>query len=396
LTLKKLEHLTVLFFGVFVMVSTLEIGMNCTFGDKGINFMKIGINGFGRIGRTIAKINAIRGQFDLVMINDINTQIDNMAYLFKYDSTYGKYPGDVSCTEKTISIDGKEASYNSFRDMEEVDWGSCGVDAIIDASGVTENVLAAKSLTKSGIVKKVVVTHSSGAADKEVIMGVNEDILGNDDHVISNSICDANAIAHILKWLDDEYGIDTGSLTTLHPWLSYQNLVDGPAISQSTPGMVWKDYALGRTSIGGVIPKNTTAMTATEKVLPKLKGKIMSFSYRIPTSIVATSDITVKTKRVPSNEELRKFLEGKITNSPYVRGNYESLVSVDYERESVSAIVDMQWLKVENGLIKIVLWYDNEWGYSSRALDLLSHLTSEKQVDTFCEQESELVGSVGN
>jgi glyceraldehyde 3-phosphate dehydrogenase len=358
--------------------------------------MRIGINGFGRIGRTIAKINAIRGQFDLVMINDINTQVDNMAYLFKYDSTYGKFPGEVSCTENTITLGGKNASYSSFRDMEDVNWSAFGVDAVIDASGVTENVLAAKSLTKKGIVKKIVVTHSSGAVDNEVIMGVNEDSLGVDDHVVSNSICDANAIAHVMKWIDEEYGIETGSLTTLHPWLSYQNLVDGPAISQSTPGLVWKDYALGRASIGGVIPKNTTAMIATEKVLPNLQGKVMSFSYRIPTAVVATSDITLKTRRVPQNEELREFLESKIANSKYVRANYDSLISVDYEREDVSAVIDMQWLKVENGLIKLVLWYDNEWGYSSRALDLLDHLMSEESATDTNHQNRELIGTVGN
>ncbi|MFC1747416.1 type I glyceraldehyde-3-phosphate dehydrogenase [Pseudomonadota bacterium] len=331
---------------------------------------KLAINGFGRIGRTIAKINCLQQHFDLVAINDIDPYIENMAYLFKYDSTYGKFEGDVVSDNDSIVINGQTAKYLCNSDIADVDWAGLGVDVIIDSSGVAHNVLSARQVAEVGSVDKIVVTHSSDNVDREVILGVNEHELRSDDRVLSNSICDANAIAHVMRWLDEEYGIETGSVTTLHPWLSYQNLTDGPAISQSQPGVVWKDFALGRASTDSLIPKNTTAMTAVEKVLPQLKGKVMSFSYRVPTDIVASSDITLKLKGDVNQSSLYSFLKEKVDASPYVRMNTESLVSLDYEKDSHSAILDGQWIKAENGLVKVVLWYDNEWGYSARALDL--------------------------
>lgn len=336
--------------------------------------MKIGINGFGRIGRTIAKINEIQQRFELIGINDINDHVDNMAYLFKYDSTHGKFPGTVASSENSITINSNMIPYTSFRDIDQVPWKEWGVDIIIDSSGIGQNVERVREVIRSGGAKKAIVTHSSSLVDREVIMGVNDDTITEDDAVVSNSICDANAISHFMKWIDEEYGIESGSVTTLHPWLSYQNLVDGPAISQANPGVVWTDYALGRGSPGGLIPKETTAMDATERVLPHLKGKILSFSYRVPTGIVASADMTLQPKKVPSQKALEEYLKRKIDGSLYVSANYESLTSIDYEKEEYSAVCDMQWLKVENGMIKIILWYDNEWGYSCRVVDLIARL----------------------
>ena len=156
----------------------------------------------------------------------------------------------------------------------------------------------------------------------------------------------------------------------MHPWLSYQNLVDGVSISQSNPGIAWKDYALGRASSKSLIPKNTSAMNVIEKVIPQLKGKILSFSYRTPTDIVSSCDITLLIKKNINEEKLKKFLKSKVENSKFVTINEESLVSLDYIKNNNSAILDMQWVKVSKNLIKIVLWYDNEWGYSNRVVDL--------------------------
>jgi glyceraldehyde 3-phosphate dehydrogenase len=177
-----------------------------------------------------------------------------------------------------------------------------------------------------------------------------------------------------MKWMDNGFGIESGSLTTLHPWLAYQNLVDGPSISQSNPGVVWTDYALGRSSCDSLIPKNTTAMDAIERVLPNLSGKILSFSYRIPTDIVASSDITLNLKKEVTKEELVVFLTKMCANSQYVAINTESLVSLDYEQTESSAIIDMQWTNAVSNTVKIVLWYDNEWAYSARVLDLARKL----------------------
>lgn len=333
--------------------------------------IKIGINGFGRIGRVVAKVNESQNRFKLVAINDINPHTENMAYLFKYDSTYDRFEGDVSVEGDSIIINGNKIQYSSERDISDVNWDAVGVDVVIDSSGVAHNVESAKKLVANSNVKKVIVTHSSPKVDNEIIVGVNDDELKPSDAVISNSICDANAIAHVIKWIDDELGIKTGSVTTVHPWLSYQNLVDGASISQKTPGVVWADYALGRSSINCLIPKNTTAVKATEKVLPQIAGKLASFSYRVPTDIVSSSDVTIIPEKEISEEALTAFIERKIAESDYVSGNKESLISLDYKKTNSSGVVDLQWLKMHNGVIKVIMWYDNEWGYCSRALDLV-------------------------
>ena len=335
---------------------------------------RLGINGFGRIGRAVARANQLKGQFDLVAINDINPHIENMAYLLKYDSTYGRYPVDVFADDQRLVIDGDPVAYSSEQQISDVSWSAQQIDVLVDSSGIAKNIELARELVSSGGVSKVIVTHSSERVDNEVVMGVNCGSLSSDDKIVSNSICDANAIAHVMKWISDEYGVETGAVTTLHPWLSYQNIVDGPAISQSNPGVVWTDFALGRSSVSSVIPKNTTAMAAVEKVVPELKGKVMSFSYRIPTGIVASSDLTVQVKRAVCQDEIIKFLKAKIDESPYVTANTESLISHDYEGRTESAIVDLQWVKVRDNMIKVVLWYDNEYGYSSRVLDLAAAL----------------------
>jgi glyceraldehyde 3-phosphate dehydrogenase len=337
---------------------------------------RIAINGFGRIGRAIAKINDKNKLFDLVLINDINPHPENLAYLFKYDSTYGRFNGNVSHGENSISINQKESIYSSHSKLEDISWDELSIDLLIDSSGIGKNILDGKSLIQQKKFKKMIVTNSYKDVDNEIIMGVNDDSLSPSDDVVSNSICDANAIAHIMKWLDDEFQILGGSLTTLHPWLAYQNLVDGTSISSSNPGVVWKDYALGRASTGNLIPKNTTAMTAVEKVLPNLNGRVLSFSYRIPTDIVASSDITLNLGREVSEDELKKFFVDKCASSQYINMNSESLVSMDYEMEEVSGVIDAQWLKTNGNVVKVVLWYDNEWGYSSRVLDLANKLLS--------------------
>jgi len=342
---------------------------------------RVAINGFGRIGRSIAKINAQYNYFDLVLINDINPHVGNLSYLFKYDSTYGKFDGAVTNTSDEIIINGVSSVCTCHTDIEKILWKDVNVDILIDSSGVGENVSKAKQLAQTGLIKACVVTHSHKDVDFEVIMGVNDESMNSKQQVFSNSICDANAIAHLMKWMDEEYGIESGSLTTLHPWLSYQNVVDGPSISQSNPGIVWTDYALGRACVDSLIPKNTTAMTAVEKVLPKLKDKVISFSYRIPTDIVATSDITLNLKHSVKTSELIDFLQKKCTQSPYVRSNTESLVSLDYEKDESSAVIDMQWVKVVNNTVKVVLWYDNEWGYSARVLDLARRIIAIKTND---------------
>lgn len=339
--------------------------------------LRLGINGFGRIGRTIARINHEQNLFELVAINDLDPYVDNMAYLLKYDSTFGKFPGEVSCTENTLNINGKSIAYFSNADISNVPWNDLEVDVVIDSSGVTDNVMKAKK-GLPGKVKGVVVTHSSQNTDKEIILGINDTTMTKEDFIVSNSICDANAIAHVMKAIHAEFGIISGSLTTIHPWLSYQNLTDGPSISRSRPGIVWQDYALGRSSVNNIIPKNTTAMDAVEKVLPELKGKVLSFSYRVPTAIVASSDITLRTAKKITRNDVLKLFEKLSSESKYVKLNHESLVSCDYEMDPHSCVIDAQWVKTVDDMLKMVVWYDNEWAYSIRTLELAQKLVSIK------------------
>lgn len=338
--------------------------------------IRIGINGFGRIGRAIAKINALNDRFQLVAINDIDPSPANLAYLLKYDSTYGRCSFPVEHDENSITINGHKALYSGKRQLLDIDWQKLNVDILIESSGVHESVKDAAKLIREGLIKAAVVTHSTSLVDKEVIMGINENKITEEDKLISNSICDANALAHILKWLDESYEIKNGAVTTLHPWLAYQNLVDGPSISESVPGCIWRDQALGRASINNLIPKNTSAVTAVERVLPQISGKLMSFSYRTPTDIVASSDITVSVKKPVTEDTVRAMIKEKAQNNSYISINNESLVSCDYLQLPFSAIIDMQWLKVNQDMIKIVIWYDNEWGYSHRALDLVEYLAA--------------------
>ncbi len=335
------------------------------------------INGFGRIGRAVLKIILNSNNFNVLAINDKNLDIENMAYLYKYDSTYGINNQKISVTKSGLCINGKNIKYMSHMNLMDAFEKIKHIDLLIDSSGIAENISIHKKLIELGKIKKSIVTNSFLGVDNEIIMGINDTSYSNNQNIISASICDSNAAAHILYWINENFTIEGGSLTTLHPWLSYQNLVDGVSISQSNPGIAWKDYALGRASSKSLIPKNTSAMNVIEKVIPQLKGKILSFSYRTPTDIVSSCDITLLIKKNINEEKLKKFLKSKVENSKFVTINEESLVSLDYIKNNNSAILDMQWVKVSKNLIKIILWYDNEWGYSNRVVDLAYLITKD-------------------
>jgi glyceraldehyde 3-phosphate dehydrogenase len=270
----------------------------------------------------------------------------------------------------------KRVAVHCCRNIADVPWGESAIDVVIDASGVRANVLSARRVIETGGAAKVVVTHSpSVGIDRYIVMGLNHaDYDPTADSVVSSSICDVNAISHVLAELDRAFGIEGGFVTTLHPWLSYQNLVDAPLASQSDPGHFWKDYSLGRASIGALIPKDTTAVTALAPVLPDVSHRLMGFSYRVPTNVVTSADLSLRLSRHVTTDEVRNALERLCERSPVVRANRQSLVSVDYLGDAASAIIDMQWVKAAGGMAKVVLWYDNEWGYSARVADLAAYM----------------------
>ena len=340
--------------------------------------INIGINGFGRIGRVIARILATKKKFKLVLINEIDEDVNNLAYLFKYDSHYGKFSGSITADKKIIKINKNKIHITNITKIENVPWRSKKVDILIDASGVNSNLNSAKKVLKKG-VKKVIVTHSPKKnIDFTMIMGVNEKKYNNKIHnVISSSICDATAIAPVLNQIENNWGIESGFITTLHSRLSYQNLLDGSVRSISSPGHKWKDYSLGRNSMASLIPKKTTALDAVTRTIPHLEGKLAGLSFRVPTAIVCGSDLTLKIKKKVNLREVKKFLNLIAKkNSKIFEFQTEPLVSIDHLKTTKSSIIDSNYIDIVNSeLLKLVIWYDNEWGYGNRVLDILNYIT---------------------
>lgn len=341
---------------------------------------KIGINGLGRIGRATLRIILENPNLEVVAVNDINPDIHNMSYLIKYDSTYGRLAKSVKAVEDKIEI-GNEKSFKVFHknNIEDVPWSDCGVQVVIDSSGVKRNLEVARKLKEQGI-SQCIVTNSPAEEliDKTVIMGVNHETIDLEkDFLISSSICDANAFVPVANVLDKHFGIEHGFLTTLHPWLNYQNLLDGPSISYATPGKIHDHYALGRSNVGSLIPKTTSAISASYKVLKHLTGKFLSMSFRIPTMIVSTADISVQLSKKVDVETIQNlFLELEEKQKLNIfYNNKEALVSADFTGSEFSAVIDHRWIMMnEHNYLKMVLWYDNEWGYSSRVVDLATYI----------------------
>jgi len=341
--------------------------------------IKVGINGLGRIGRAIFRNNLEKDFFEIVCINDINPDINNVAYLLKFDTTYGKLNNKVSVVDNSLLIDDNKIPIHSKKDINDVPWDKYNVDIVIDASGVSSNLKNARSL-KELSVKKYVCTNSPAVdrVDKTIVLGVNEESIDfKNDFIIASSICDANAFVPVVNVLENEFGIDHGFLTTLHPWLGYQNLLDGPSASYSSPGEIHDHYALGRSSFGTIIPKTTSAVDAANKVLSSIDGKFLSFSFRVPTMIVGSADASIKLKNDTSSQEIKELFieEQKKQTFKIFYNNNKNLISSDFIKSEFSAIVDHRWLMVNNNnYLKIVLWYDNEWGYSARVVDLVKYI----------------------
>lgn len=342
--------------------------------------IRVGINGLGRIGRAILRSNLNKKLFQVVAVNDINPEIENMAYTLNYDTLYDRLEDPFECGHHEMH--NSQGTIKVFHEshIDEVDWESQNVDIVIDSSGVYDNLKRAKSAIERNNIKKVIVTHSpNDYVDFTMVLGANEELLDVDKHhVISSSICDATAIGPVLKIIKENFGIETGYVTTMHPWLSYQNLMDGPASSWSVPGEIYHHYALGRSAIGTMIPKPTSAVEATCKVVSDISENIIgSYSIRTPTSIVGAADITLNLRKETSADELKKVFDSVARNQYWqvILNNYEPLVSLDFKKSEYSAAVDHRFTQVVGGkMVKMVLWYDNEWGYATRVCDQVAYI----------------------
>ena len=333
---------------------------------------RIGINGLGRVGRAILSLAVAEPEVEVVLCNDA-VEGENLAYLLNYDSTYGRPEKRWSLEGGFLSLDGGpkiRLTSDSRLWMSETDWSA--IDVLIDSSGLTDCLEGFGALANSGALRKLLVTHSAKTGvDIDLIWGANHRRFDTQIHrTVSASICDANAVGPVLAHLMEHFGLDWASILTLHPWLNYQNLLDGPVASVASPGHSWEDYSLGRSSLENLIPKNTTAGEAILRALPELEGRLSTFSYRVPTSIVASAVITARLeKRTDISDVLSSIADSSLVSEGSLVLSDEPLVSSDFKGSLTNAVVDLRWSKaIDERSIQLVLWYDNERGYASRVL----------------------------
>ena len=325
--------------------------------------VKIAINGFGRIGRNAFKIAFHRGDLEIVAVNDL-TDTATLAHLLKHDSTYGAYSRKVEFDDENIIVDGKPIRVFSEKDPANLPWGDLGVDVVIESTGLFTDPEKAKAHLDAGAKRVVISAPAKGEGAKTVVLGVNEDTITKDDYIISNASCTTNCIAPVMKVLEDNLGIAKAMMTTVHSYTASQRILDAPA----------KDLREARSAAENIVPTSTGASKAAALTIPSLKGKFNGLSVRVPTPVVSLSDITALTKRPTTKEEINELFK-KAAREPYYEGildvTEEELVSIDFRGNSHSCIVDLKLTDVVDGdLIKVIAWYDNEWGYSNRLVEL--------------------------
>jgi len=328
--------------------------------------IRVAINGFGRIGRNILRAaKASESSIDFVAVNDL-TDTDTLAHLFRYDSVHRRYPGTVETRGDALSIDGDEVKVFSERDPAKLPWGDLGVDVVIESTGIFRSRSEAGKHLEAG-ARKVIISAPGKDEDITVVLGVNEDKYDPDAHdVISNASCTTNCLAPIVKVLLDEFGFRRGVMTTVHSYTNDQQLLDLPH----------DDLRRARAAAMSIIPTTTGAAKATGLVIPEVAGKIDGMAMRVPTpnvsivDLVAELDQDVDAKTI--NAALREAAEGRMKG--ILAYEETELVSVDFVGDPHSSIVDAPSTNVVAGLAKVISWYDNEWGYSSRCVDLAGYI----------------------
>lgn len=332
--------------------------------------LRVAINGFGRIGRVITRINLKRNLFDLVAINDINPDINNLLYLLKYDSNYGQLEADLEIIEANIvNIGGSQVRAYNFQDIELIPWYENNIDIIIDASGNNENY---KKLEFCKHLFGYYIFTSDSRAIDNIVCDINEEKFSGQKYIAS-STCDAIALAPLLKAILSYSDIEYGSLVTLHPWLSYQNLLD----SHKIPNLKDEDgYALGRAASQSIIAKSTSAVSATDKLISGVFDKFHCISYRVPTATVSSAVISLILEKEINHGRIREILDFFKKNQRYKTMELvsDNIVSIDLSGSCYSSIIDLRWIKVDKKSIQLNYWYDNEWGYSSKVLDLIDYI----------------------
>ena len=331
--------------------------------------IKIGINGFGRIGRIAFRVAVNRPNVEVVGINDL-LDVDHLAYLLKYDSVHGKFDGDVEVKNGHLVVNGKTIRITAERNPEDLKWGEVGAEIVLDCTGIFTNLEGAQKHITAG-AKKVAISAPSADAPM-FVMGVNHKKITAANTIVSNASCTTNCLAPLAKVIQDKFGIVEGLMTTIHATTATQLTVDGPSK---------KDWRGGRSALINIIPSSTGAAKAVGKVIPELNGKLTGMSFRVPTADVSVVDLTVRTEKSATMEEVKAALKYASENELKGILGYtdEAVVSQDFVSEPRTSVFDAEAsIALNDNFFKLVAWYDNEFGYSTKLVDLAEYIHSVK------------------
>ena len=329
--------------------------------------IKIGINGFGRIGRLAFRKAVERENMQVVAINDL-LDVDYLAYMLKYDSVHGKFNGEVEVKDGKLIVNGNEVRISAERNPEDLKWNEVGADYVMECTGIFKSLEQANRHIIGG-AKKVVISAPSPDAPM-FVMGVNHDKLTAEDTIFSNASCTTNCLAPIVKVLNDNFGVSEGLMTTVHATTATQKTVDGPSS---------KDWRGGRAAIHNIIPSSTGAAKAVGKVIPEMNGKLTGMAFRVPTMDVSVVDLTVKLEKATSYEAIKAAMKSASENEMKGILGYteEMLVSQDFVGDTRTSIFDANaGIALNDNFVKVVSWYDNEMGYSAKIVDLIEYADS--------------------
>ncbi len=330
--------------------------------------IKIGINGFGRIGRLVFRAAIERGNVEIVGINDL-MDVDYIAYQLKYDSVHGKFNGDIAVEGGHLVVNGKTIRVTAERDPANLAWGDIGAEYVVESTGLFLTKEKAEAHLKAG-AKKVILSAPSKDDTPMFVMGVNHKDLTSDMNIVSNASCTTNCLAPIAKVLNDKFGIVEGLMTTIHAATATQKTVDGPSM---------KDWRGGRATLTNIIPSSTGAAKAVGKVIKALNGKLTGMAFRVPTADVSVVDLTCRLEKGASYDEIKAAM--KAASEGELKGilgyTEEDVVSQDFVGEVCTSTFDAKaGIALSDNFVKVVAWYDNEWGYSSKVVDLIEHIAS--------------------
>ena len=330
--------------------------------------VKIGINGFGRIGRLAFRAAVNNPNVEVVGINDPFIDLDYMKYMLKYDTIHGQFDGEIEVKGDKLVVNGKEISIYACMNPEEIPWKDCGAEYVIEATGLFTKTEKASAHFKGG-AKKVVISAPSADAPM-FVMGVNQDKYTPDMNVVSNASCTTNCLAPLAKVIHDKFGIVEGLMTTVHATTATQKTVDGPSK---------KDWRGGRAAAGNIIPSSTGAAKAVGKVIPSLNGKLTGMAFRVPTLNVSVVDLTCRLEKAATYEEICAALKEASENELKGILGYteDAVVSSDFITDPRTSIFDAKaGISLNPNFVKLVSWYDNEWGYSNKLIDLISYMAT--------------------